>query len=95
MFIDKDRLFSLNEYTERIKALYKAFDFAVVDEGHNYWDLFLTRLIEELVLNIKNYFTHYNLLALNAQFWDSNTSLRWFLFSQLFSLVYVLIIISF
>ncbi len=66
MFVDKYRFVCLYEDTEWIEALYKTLNLFPVDEGNNNRNLFLACLIEELVLNIKYHFTHYNLLVLQG-----------------------------
>ena len=66
MFVDKYRFVCLYEDTEWIEALYKTLNLFPVDEGNNNRNLFLASLIEELVLNIKYHFTHYNLLVLQG-----------------------------
>jgi len=95
MFIDEDGLLGLDKDAERIEALDEPLDSAVVNEGNNDGDLFLPRLVEELVLHIENNLSHYNLLILIAPFRDNNARSMLCLFSYRFSLLYVLIIISF
>lgn len=62
MLVNEHWFVGLNEYAERVKTLNKTLNPFIVDEGHNNRYLFLPGLIEELVLNIKYNFTHYNLL---------------------------------
>lgn len=72
MLIDEDGLLGLDEDAEGIEALDESLDSAIINKGNNDGDLFLSRLVEELVLHIENNFSHYNLLMLIAPFRDNN-----------------------
>ena len=47
---------------DHLVKFYETLDAFLIHEGHNNRHLFLSGLIEELVLNIEYNFTHYNLL---------------------------------
>ncbi len=66
MFVDEYRFVCLYQDTEWIETLYKTLNPIFIDEGDNNRNLFLACLIEELVLNIKYNFTHYNLLVVQG-----------------------------